>query len=63
MLYNIYNLKWNEEICTLLNIPMSMLPEMKNSSEIYIKTAPRIFFTGEILFAGIVGLAPNFWLT
>lgn len=35
MLYNIKNLCWDEKICKHLNIPLSMLPEVRNSSEIY----------------------------
>ncbi len=35
MLYNIHDLKWDEEICQKLSIPMSMLPEVRSSSEIY----------------------------
>ena len=35
MLYNIKELKWDEKILKALDIPMSMLPEVKNSSEVY----------------------------
>lgn len=35
MLYNIHDLCWDEDICKLLNIPMSMLPEVRSCSEIY----------------------------
>lgn len=35
MLYNINTLSWDEDLCALLGIPMSMLPEVKSSSEIY----------------------------
>jgi glycerol kinase len=35
MLYNIKELKWDERILEKLNIPKSMLPEVKNSSEVY----------------------------
>lgn len=55
LLYNIHELTWDVELCDLLNIPMSMLPEVKNSSEIYTKTAPSIFFGEEIPIAGIAG--------
>lgn len=55
LLYNIHELTWDAELCDLLNIPMSMLPEVKNSSEIYTKTAPSIFFGEEIPIAGIAG--------
>ena len=35
MLYNIKDLKWDENILNKLDIPKSMLPEVKNSSEVY----------------------------
>lgn len=35
MLYNINTLQWDEELCRMLDIPMSMLPEVRSSSEIY----------------------------
>ncbi|GAB6169800.1 glycerol kinase GlpK [Clostridium carnis] len=35
MLYNIKELKWDDKILKELNIPKSMLPEVKNSSEVY----------------------------
>ncbi len=35
LLYNIHDLRWDEHLCALLNIPMSMLPEVRPSSEVY----------------------------
>ena len=35
MIFNIKNLKWDERMLKELDIPRSMLPEVKNSSEIY----------------------------
>ncbi len=35
MLYNIKELKWDEKILKEMNIPASMLPEVKPSSEVY----------------------------
>ena len=35
MIYNIKDLKWDENILRELNIPMSMLPEVKDSSCVY----------------------------
>lgn len=35
MLYNIKNLTWDEKLLQLFNIPLCMLPEVRNSSEIY----------------------------
>ena len=35
MLYNINTLQWDEHLCEILGIPMSMLPEVRSSSEVY----------------------------
>ena len=35
MLYNINTLEWDKELCELFGIPMSMLPKVRSSSEIY----------------------------
>lgn len=43
MLYNIFDLKWDEEILDRLGIPASMLPEVKPSSCVYGETDPSIF--------------------
>ncbi|MBQ1325702.1 MAG: glycerol kinase GlpK [Solobacterium sp.] len=44
LLYNIYERKWDEELCGILNIPMGMLPEVKDSSGIFAWTAPERVF-------------------
>lgn len=54
LLYNIYNLEWDKEILQLLDIPESMLPEVKSSSEVYGKTSGEIF-AKEIPVSGIAG--------
>ncbi|WP_027308085.1 glycerol kinase GlpK [Caloramator sp. ALD01] len=54
MLYNIYELKWDDEILEILNIPKSMLPEVKPSSCIYGYTAVDVI-GGEIPIAGDAG--------
>ncbi len=54
MLYNIKELKWDESLLKELSIPSSMLPEVKQSSEIYGSTDENIFGK-EILIAGIAG--------
>ena len=43
MLYNIFDLKWDEEIVQRLDIPTSMLPEVRPSSCVYGQTDPTIF--------------------
>lgn len=55
LLYNIHDLKWDDELCSILDIPMAMLPEVRNSSEIYTTTEKSIFFGEEIPIAGIAG--------
>ena len=55
LLYNIYELKWEEELLSILNIPKKMLPEVKSSSEIYGYTTKSHFFGYNIPIAGIAG--------
>ena len=45
MLFNIFDLKWDQEILERLDIPASMLPEVKPSSCVYGETDPSIFGT------------------
>lgn len=54
MLFNIKTLKWDEDILKLLDIPASMLPEPRKSSEIYGYTLPTLL-GGEIPIAGAAG--------
>ncbi len=54
MLFNIHELKWDEEILKELNIPVSMLPEAKPSSCVYGNTDATLF-GGEIPIAGAAG--------
>ncbi|PKN05139.1 MAG: glycerol kinase [Deltaproteobacteria bacterium HGW-Deltaproteobacteria-9] len=54
MLYNIKELKWDKKILKELDIPVSMLPEVKPSSEVYGYTDARLFGV-EIPIAGDAG--------
>ncbi|RWY55515.1 glycerol kinase GlpK [Mucilaginibacter gilvus] len=54
MLFNIRTQQWDEELLSLLDIPAVMLPEVKQSSEVYCETATTIFAT-KIPIAGIAG--------
>lgn len=54
MLYNIIDLKWDDEILAELDIPKSMLPEVKPSSCVYGVTDPTLL-GGEIPIAGAAG--------
>lgn len=54
MLYNIHTLNWDKELLDLFNIPASILPEVKSSSEIYGTTTKNLL--GEqVPIAGIAG--------
>ncbi|MCP1639615.1 glycerol kinase [Streptococcus gallinaceus] len=52
MLYNIKELKWDQEILDLLNIPLAMLPEVKSNSEIYGTTVAYHFYGGQVADCG-----------
>lgn len=54
MLFNIFDLKWDEDILEFFDIPKSMLPKVVNSSELYGYTDKR-FFGNPIAIAGIAG--------
>ncbi|WP_298741982.1 glycerol kinase GlpK [uncultured Chitinophaga sp.] len=54
MLYNIHTLQWDQELLELLDIPASMLPEVKSSSEIYGHTEATLT-PFRIPIAGIAG--------
>ncbi len=54
MLMNLDTLTWNEEIAAEMTIPMSMLPEIKSSSEVYGKGRPGGFVPG-VPISGILG--------
>ncbi len=54
MLFNIYDLKWDDEILSIFNIPKSVLPDVKPSSYIYGTTHDSLF-GGPIPIAGDAG--------
>lgn len=54
LLYNIHKNEWDEELLEILDIPASMLPEVKSCSEVYGQTAGEIF-TARLPIAGIAG--------
>ncbi|WP_067843291.1 glycerol kinase GlpK [Amphibacillus sediminis] len=55
MLFNIHSLDWDEELLALFQIPKSMMPEVRSSSEVYGKTISYHFFGEEVAIAGIAG--------
>ena len=54
MLYNISTLEWDEELLRIFDIPKSLLPDVKQSSEIYGETDTTLFAT-KVPIAGIAG--------
>lgn len=54
MLFNINTLQWDDDLLKLLDIPRSMMPEVKSSSEVYGHTKTTIF-AHEVPIAGIAG--------
>ena len=55
MMYNIMDLKWDDEILKLLNIPKSLLPEVKSNSEVYGHTQSFHFYGSEVPISGMAG--------
>ncbi len=55
MIYNIYDLCWDDELLELLDIPKTILPTVCNSSQIVATTDKTLFFGYEIPIAGIAG--------
>src|SRR5699024_3759183 len=55
LMFDIYDLNWDEELLEILTIPKSMLPKVKQSSEVYTHTVNYHFFGYEIPIAGIAG--------
>lgn len=55
MMYNIYDLEWDDELLEMLTVPKSMLPEVRPSSEVYAKTVDYHFFGQNVPIAGVAG--------
>jgi glycerol kinase len=55
LMYNIYDLTWDDELLNILGIPKSMLPEVRPSSEIYTNTDESLFFGWEVPISGAAG--------
>ena len=54
MMFNINELKWDEDILAELGIPASMLPEVHDNSEVYVMASKHLLGR-EIPIAGIAG--------
>ena len=55
MLFNIRTLKWDDRILKELDIPKSLLPEVKSSSEVYGYTDSRMYSGVRVPISGIAG--------
>lgn len=55
MLYNIKDLKWDDEILDILDIPKAMLPDVKPSSHVYGYTDEAMLAGAKIPIAGCAG--------
>jgi len=54
MLFNIHSLQWDEDLLKIFDVPVSMLPEVRSSSEVY-GTTQNILTAHNIPIAGIAG--------
>jgi glycerol kinase len=55
LMYNIYEKKWDDDLLKMLNVPKSMLPKVRPSSEVYTQTVHYHFFGESIPIAGAAG--------
>ncbi|OAS86214.1 MULTISPECIES: glycerol kinase GlpK [Metabacillus] len=55
LMYNIYDLAWDDELLEILDIPKSMLPDVRSSSEVYAETVDYHFFGEAVPIAGVAG--------
>jgi glycerol kinase len=55
LLYNIYDLCWDEELLKALDVPDAILPSVNPSSKVYAHTDPSIFFGESIAVSGLAG--------
>ncbi len=52
MLYNIFDMKWDDELLKIWNIPSCMLPEVKDNSDDFGEAS---FFQGNVHIYGVAG--------
>lgn len=55
MMFNIHELKWDDELLDILTIPKKMLPEVRSSSEVYGETVEYHMFGQRVPIAGVAG--------
>jgi glycerol kinase len=54
MLFNIHTLEWDDDLLRMLNVPRSLLPDVKGSSEVYGEVSTTLGL-GSVPIAGIAG--------
>jgi glycerol kinase len=55
LMYNIHEHRWDEELLEILEVPVSMLPKVRSSSEVFGMTAPENFFGARVPISGMAG--------
>jgi glycerol kinase len=55
LLMNLAELRWDEPLCELLQVPTEVLPEIRPSSQVYGETDPAAFLGAAVPVAGILG--------
>ncbi|MBB5173316.1 glycerol kinase GlpK [Texcoconibacillus texcoconensis] len=55
LMFNIHELKWDDELLNILDIPKQMLPEVRPSSEIYAYTVDYHFGGEQVPLSGVAG--------
>jgi glycerol kinase len=55
LLYNIHDLRWDDELLDALDIPRNILPEVMPSAHVYGHTDPSVFFGASVAVAGVAG--------
>ena len=54
-MYNPFTLKWNRLFCRLFGVPMSILPEVRDTADEYGSTVPELFGGVPIPIRGVAG--------
>lgn len=55
MLFDIHERRWDEELLSILEIPLELLPEVRSSSGVLAMTDPAAFFGQSVAIAGVAG--------
>jgi glycerol kinase len=55
LLYDIHRLRWDPELCEILDVPLAMLPEVRDSSGSFGSTAPELLGGASLPILGVAG--------